>query len=116
MKKGILTQYGLLIFALFFYSLSSLCIKMSAFYAPLSIPFILYYGASIAILMLYAVLWQMVLKRVDLSRAYAMKPLTMLISMIWGYTLFHEAITWNMILGMAIILIGIRLVVTSNGE
>lgn len=114
MKKGIFTQYGLLLFALVFYSLSSLCIKFTSNYTPMSFPFILFYGASILILVVYAVLWQIVLKHVALSRAYAMKPLTMLMSMGWGYVLFHEEITWNMILGMIIILLGIRLVVTSN--
>lgn len=116
MKKGILTQYGLLIFALLFYSGSSLCIKMASGYPALSVPFILFYGISILILMIYAVLWQIILKRVDLSRAYAMKPLTMLLSMMWGAALFGEHITWNMILGAGIILIGIRIAVGDRNE
>lgn len=116
MKKGVFKQYGLLLFALLFYSSSSLCIKMASAYPTLSIPFVLFYGTSILILMIYAVLWQMVLKHVELSRAYATKPLTMLLSMFWGTVLFHEAITWNMILGAGIILVGIRMAVSAHGE
>lgn len=116
MKKGTLSQYGLILFALLFYSTSSLCIKLASGYPVLSLQFIFFYGACILILVVYAVLWQIVLKRVELSRAYAMKPLTMILSMIWGATLFHEEITWNMILGTIIILIGIRLAVTANAK
>lgn len=104
----------LILFALLFYSGSSLCIKFASEYPTLTIPFVLYYVTSILILMLYAVLWQIVLKKVELSRAYAMKPLTMVISMIWGAALFQEQITWNMVLGAVIILVGIRMAVSNN--
>ena len=116
MKKGLLSQYGLILFALLFYSGSSLFIKIASAYPLLSIPFVFYYGISILILMAYAVLWQMILKHVELSRAYAMKPLTMLMSMLWGAVLFHEQITWNMILGAAVILFGIKLAVGTYDE
>ena len=116
MKKGMLSQYVLISFALLFYSGSSLCIKLASNYPALSVPFILYYGVSVLILISYAVLWQMILKRVDLSKAYAMKPLTMILSMLWGVLLFQETITWNMIVGAVIILLGIRMAVTENGE
>lgn len=116
MKKGVLSQYGLILFALLFYSTSSLCIKFASGYPFLSMGFILFYGACILILAAYAFLWQIILKRVELSRAYAMKPLTMILSMIWGAVLFNEEITWNMIVGAVIILVGIRMVVTANAE
>ena len=116
MKKGMLSQYALISFALLFYSGSSLCIKLASNYPALSVPFVLYYGVSVLILISYAVLWQMILKRVDLSKAYAMKPLTMILSMLWGVLLFQEAITWNMIVGAVIILLGIRMAVAENGE
>lgn len=116
MKKGALSQYVLISFALLFYSGSSLCIKLASNYPALSVPFVIYYGVSVLILMSYAVLWQLILKRVDLSKAYAMKPLTMILSMLWGVFLFQESITWNMIVGAVIILFGIRLAVAENGE
>lgn len=114
LHTSLVSQYALILFALLFYSGSSLCIKFASGYPTLSIPFVLYYGTAIFILIVYAVLWQAVLKRVDLSRAYAMKPLTMVVSMIWGAVLFQEQITWNMVLGAIVILFGIRLAVSSN--
>lgn len=114
LKRGIFSQYTLIIFALLFYSGSSLCIKFASGYPTLSVGFVLCYGIAVLILMAYAVLWQAVLKRVELSRAYAMKPLTMVISMFWGLVLFQEQITWNMVLGVAIILVGIRMAVSEN--
>ena len=115
-KNGLISQYALILFALLFYSASSLCIKFASGYPTLSVGFVLCYGTAILILVIYAVLWQAVLKRVELSRAYAMKPLTMVISMFWGLVLFQEQITWNMVLGVAIILVGIRMAVSSNDE
>jgi drug/metabolite transporter (DMT)-like permease len=87
---------------------------MASGYPTLSTWFVVYYGISILILMVYAVLWQLVLKRVELSRAYAMKPITTLLSMFWGVALFQEEITWNMLLGAMVILFGIRMAVGEN--
>lgn len=114
MKKSTAAQYGLLVFALLFFSLSSLCLRFSAQYPVMSGAFILFYALSIIILMVYAVLWQKILKYVELSRAYALKPFSMILSMIWGVMLFHERITWNMIIGTGMILLGIRMVVKSR--
>ena len=66
--------------------------------------------------MSYAVIWQQVLKRFELSVAYAVKPITTLLTMVWGVLLFHETVRWNMILGAAVILLGIRLAVTDHGS
>ncbi len=110
------SDYTLLAVAVFIFSCSSLCSKMASGYPIFTWEFVLFYGGSILVLMIYAVLWQMVLKRFPLSTAYASKPVTTLLSMIWGVVLFHEPVSWNMILGAAIILCGIRLAVTDHGE
>jgi len=115
-ENGVWKNYFLLYFAIIIYSGCSICNKLSSGYPILSFQFIFFYGMSIAILAIYAVLWQMVLKKFDLSVAYANKPLTTLLSMIWGVVLFHEPVSWNMIVGAAIILIGIRVVVSEHGK
>lgn len=112
-KKG-LFWYCLLFFAVGIYSCCSLCNKLAAAYPVLSWKFILLYGCSLFILAVYAVLWQFVLKHFDLSVAYSAKPLSTLLSMVWGVALFHESINWKMIVGAVIILIGMRLVVTDH--
>ena len=114
-KKSGSGRYFLLFFAVAFYSCCSLCNKFASAYPLLSWEFILLYGCSLSILMIYAVIWQQVLKRFELSVAYAAKPFSTIMSMIWGVALFHEAITWNMILGAAIILLGMKVVVRDHG-
>lgn len=114
--KGNFSKYALLYFALLVYSCCSLCNKFAAGYDILSWGFIFFYGLGIGVLGVYAVLWQMVLKRFDLSVAYSNKPLTTLMSMVWGIVIFHESITWNMVVGAAIILLGIRVAVSEHGK
>ena len=115
-ENGMWKNYCLLYFAIAIYSCCSICNKLSSGYPILSFQFIFFYGMSIAILGIYAVLWQIVLKKFDLSVAYANKPLTTLLSMIWGVVLFHEPVSWNMVLGAVVILIGIRVVVSEHGK
>lgn len=116
MKKNGFSKYLLLFFAIGIYSCCSLCNKLANHYEPLTWGFLLFYGCSIMILGIYAVLWQMVLKRFELSVAYSAKPLSTLLSMVWGVTLFHESVTWNMVIGAVIILIGMRVVMSDHGK
>ena len=110
------SNYGLLLFSIVIYSCCSLCSKFASGYPFLSFDFLIFYGLSIFILGVYAVLWQLVLKKYELTVAYANKPISMLLSMVWGGLLFHETISWNMVLGAGIILLGIRMVVKDNGH
>ena len=66
------------------------------------------------ILLLYAVVWQQILKRISLSTAYASRATGVIWGVVWGVIIFNEGITWNMILGTLVILLGLYLVVTSN--
>ena len=51
-----------------------------------------------------------------LTTAYANRSMTMLWGMVWGALLFKETISWNMILGVVVIAIGIYFVVTGDAE
>lgn len=101
--------------AIFFYSLSGVFNKIAALETFPSVKFLLFFGISIGILGCYAIVWQMILKRVPLSTAYSNKPVSMIWGMILGFLIFKEVITVNMIIGAAIILVGVYTVVTSNG-
>ena len=95
-------------------SLSGVCSKKAALSEPFSMGFIFWYGLVLVSMFVYAVLWQQVLKRMDLTSAYANKPVGLIWGMIWGVLLFQETITPRMIVGAAVIFIGIFLVVTSE--
>ena len=62
---------------------------------------------------MYAILWQQIIKRFDLSVAYANRSIALLWSMIWAIILFHEKLTALNIIGAVIIIIGTMIV---NGD
>ncbi len=95
-------------------SLSGVCSKKAALSDAFSLQFFFWYGLVLVSMFVYAVLWQQVLKRMDLTSAYANKPVGLIWGMIWGVLLFKEVISWRMILGAAIIFVGILLVVTDH--
>lgn len=65
------------------YTLSSVAAKMASGQAFLSLPFIVYYGVEILILGFYAIAWQQIIKRCDLSVAYANRSMAILWSLVW---------------------------------
>lgn len=64
---------------------------------------------AVGVMGVYAILWQQVLKRVELSLAYMFKGTSLIFVMLLAHLLFGEQITWNNILGAIIIIIGIVL-------
>ena len=69
---------------------------------------------AIGMMGLYAVLWQQILKRMDLSLAYMFKGTSLIFVMLLAYILFGEQITWNNIVGAIIIISGIVLYAHSS--
>ncbi len=110
-KLILLLQLAILLFAG-----CTLLMKVAAQYEPFSWNWILLFGAGIAILGSYALVWQQFLKRLPLVTVYANRAAVMFWSMIFGALFFHETIRWNMIVGVAVIFCGIYLVVTSDAE
>ncbi len=113
-KRASLKLIVLLQLAVLLFSCSMLVTKFAAQNEILSWRWILLYGASVAILGVYALCWQQFLKRVPLTTAYANRAAAMFWSMVFGALVFHETITWNMIVGVAVIFVGICLVVTGD--
>ncbi|MDD3187668.1 MAG: transporter [Bacilli bacterium] len=99
---------------LFFFSLTSVFSKLASNEIFLSFKFILYYGISILILGVYAVMWQQILKKFSLSFAFINKGITVIWGMVFGYFIFSEGITINMIIGSVIVLVGISMVATNE--
>ncbi|MDO4344210.1 MAG: transporter [Eubacteriales bacterium] len=95
-------------------SISGVLSKKAAAEEFLSVPWMVYYAGVLLIMLLYAVVWQQILKYLPLSVAYSNKPVGLAWGMIWGAIFFQEKITWNMILGAIVIFIGIYMVVTAD--
>lgn len=64
---------------------------------------------AVGVMGVYALLWQQVLKRIELSMAYMFKGTSLIFVMIFAYVFFGEQITWNNIVGAIIIIVGIVL-------
>lgn len=114
MKK--IVPYSILHIILFLYSLSGVCSKAASSKPFLSSKFCLLYGASLFILVIYAILWQQVLKKIPLNIAYANKAITLVWGIIWGTVLFKEKIQTPNLIGAVIVIAGVLLVVTGGDK
>ena len=97
-------------FAVFLYALSGVAGKFASNYEFLSLGFVVCYGLEIIILGVYAIIWQQLIKKLDLSIAYTNKATAIFWSMVLSYLIFKERITVNNIIGVIIIFIGILMV------
>ena len=97
------------------YTLSSVAAKLASGQEPFSFSFLLFYGIDILILSIYAIAWQQIIKRCDLSVAYANRSMAILWSLIWTVVFFHEALTVKNIIGVLIVFAG-TMIVNSDGE
>lgn len=111
MKKYLYLHIMLMIF-----SLGEVCSKLAAGQEFLSFSFFLFYGLLLVSLAMYALCWQQFLKVMPLTTAYANKSVIIIWGMIWGALIFHEKITWNMILGAVVIMVGMYLMVCEDEE
>ena len=92
------------------YTTSGIMAKLASTCDFLSLRFILLYGAEIVVLGIYAIAWQQILKRVDVSVAYANRSVALLWSMLWAWLFFGETITIKNILGVLVVIAGTVLV------
>lgn len=66
-------------------------------------------AGAICVMGAYAVCWQQILKRVELSTAYMFKGMSLIFIMLFAFALFGEPITMMNIIGAAVIISGIVL-------
>ncbi|MCR5050401.1 MAG: EamA family transporter [Paludibacteraceae bacterium] len=96
------------------YACVGVCTKLASQQPTFSWMYILFFGAAIAVMGLYAVLWQQILKRIQLSTAYMFKGTALIFTMLVAALLFGEPITTANIIGSAIIIAGIVLLARSD--
>lgn len=88
------------------YTLSTVAAKFASNQEFFSIGFIVCYGIEIFILGIYAILWQQIIKKFEISVAYANRAMALLWSILWALVFFHEEITINNVIGVIIVIIG----------
>ena len=96
------------------YSLSTVAANMASKNEFLSWRYILFFGLEFVILAVYAVLWQQVIKKFELSIAYANKSVTLVWSMLWNFLIFSQGITPGKVFGVLLVMAGV--VIMNMGE
>ena len=105
-KKNLIKNVIILQAIILIYTLASVVAKFASGEEFLSFNFILFYGLEIFILGVYAILWQQIIKKFDISVAYANRAMALLWSLVWAVVFFHENITIKNVIGVIIVIIG----------
>ena len=99
---------------IFLFSFTAVFSKLAAAQDFLSGWFILFYALSISVLFIYALAWQQIIKHIPLTTAFCNKGVGIIWGMLWGFLFFQETVSWNMILGAAIVICGVIMVVKAD--
>lgn len=105
-KKKFIKNIIILQVIILIYTLSTVTAKFASNEEFLSIKFILFYGLEIFILGVYAILWQQIIKKFEISVAYANRAMSLLWSIVWAIVFFGEQITLKNVIGVIIVIIG----------
>ena len=114
-KKTKLKEIFILQIVIAIYTLSTVFAKFASGQEFMSFKFILYYGLEMLILAVYAVVWQQLIKKFDISVAYANKAMGLLWSIVWAILIFNETITIKNVIGVVIVIVG-TIIVNSEDE
>lgn len=106
MKKIRFRQILVLQLVVIIYTFSSIIAKMASGTEPFSLQFILFYGADVAVLGIYALLWQQMIKRFPLSVAYANRSMALCWSLLWSILIFGNEVMPQNLAGILLVIAG----------
>lgn len=95
------------------YTFASIFSKMASGEDFLSFKFILFFGLEFVVLFFYALLWQQVIKKTELSVAYANREMYLLWSLLWAVVFFHNQVTPANVAGCLLVIAG-TLIITGE--
>ncbi|MFA7078836.1 MAG: EamA family transporter [Syntrophomonas sp.] len=105
-----LLNIAILQFSILVLSITGIIAKKASLLPFGSVDFIMLYALEIFVIGIYAIIWQQVIKRFDLSVAYANKGMLIIWTFVWAWLLFGETITLNNLIGAVLIITGIIMV------
>ena len=109
MAVNAITKYGSLVGINLLYACVTLFTKYAAQHDFLSVAYCIGLAGAIGVMGLYAICWQQILKRIELSTAYMFKGTSLIFVMLLAWAIFGEAITAMNIIGACVIVLGIVL-------
>lgn len=116
MNKNTIKQLLVLQAAVLLYTCAGITGKFASGRQLFSLHFFLLYGLEIVFLGIYAIIWQQVIQRIDLSIAYANRSVNLLWTMLFAVSIFHETITIGNIMGVLLVILGICLVNSTENQ
>lgn len=88
------------------YTFASIFSKLASGEEFLSVKFLVFFGLEFIVLFIYALLWQQVIKKTELSVAYANREMYLLWSLLWAIVFFHNDVTPTNIIGCLLVIAG----------
>lgn len=113
-KKDIIKVYFYLHILFFLYSWVLILLNFASEHPFLSFNFIILFSSALMILAFYALIWQKVIKKTDISIAYPQKSIVILWVMLWSWLIWRENVTTGNIAGAFFVLCGIVFMVKSD--
>ena len=108
-KTSKLPVYAALLGANLIYACESVFIKLASRQEQFSPRYILFLACALAVLGLYAIVWQQIIKRVPISEAYMFKGTALIFVLLISVIFLGEHITLANVIGAAMIVSGIIL-------
>ena len=103
-------DYAFLHISILIYSITIVLSKVASDFTFMSFGYIMCYGGMVAILGIYAILWQQVIKRFEPSVAYSHKSVTVIWALLISGLIFGESITLGNVIGTILIVAGVVMV------
>ena len=113
-RKARLTNYLYLHLMFLFFSVISITIKTASQYSLFSLKFLSLYLIIVFMYLLYAFLWQKILKKFSLVIAYSNRGVIIIWTLVWAVLFFQEKITLANIIGSFIVIFGIVMVANDD--
>lgn len=113
MGKGFI-KYCALIGVNLIYASTAICTKLASGHSFMSWQYLLWLCAAVGVMGIYAICWQQIIRRMDISTAYMFKGTALIFTLLYSAILFGETISWHNIIGAIIIVWGIVLFAKSD--
>lgn len=96
------------------YTFAGIIGKVAAGQEP--VKFLMLYAAEIGVLGVYAILWQQMIRKFELSVAYANRSVALAWSLLWAVLIFGEELTVKKAAGVAFVIAGTAIINSGGGK
>ena len=115
MIKNEKVKYYLFLFiGVFVYSIATIFLKFASNKSFLSKEYIFNILMALLFLGIYAIIWQQILKHIQLSVALSFKPVALILNLFWSIYIFNESYDVKVFIGILLIICGIFIMVRND--